>query len=64
MGDVVNLRMARKRAGRARKEREAEANRTLHAIPGAQRRLAEAQKQVEAQRLDAHRIEKPVRGDA
>lgn len=59
MGEVVNLRMARKRAARASKEREAEANRALHSVPGAERRLAEAREQAQARRLDAHRLENP-----
>ena len=52
MGDIVNLRNARKRA-----ERTASANRLLHGRSKAEREL-EAKRKVKARRdLDRHRIE-------
>lgn len=57
MGDVVNLRLARKAKARVEREREAETNRTLHGRSKAQRKLAAAQANIEALRLDGHRRE-------
>jgi hypothetical protein len=57
MGDIVNLRTARKRAGRQGAERTASANRLLHGRSKAEREL-EAKRKVKARReLDRHRIE-------
>ena len=57
MGDIVNLRNARKRAERQRAERTASANRLLHGRSKAEREL-EAERKVKAHRdLDRHRIE-------
>ncbi len=59
MGDLVNLRRARK--DRARREREAQAqeNRVAFGRSKAERALTAAQKSLESQRLDAHRRETP-----
>ncbi|OLB70711.1 MAG: hypothetical protein AUI16_24890 [Alphaproteobacteria bacterium 13_2_20CM_2_64_7] len=57
MGDIVNLRRARKRAERQLAERTASANRLRYGRSKAQRDL-EAQRDVKARRnLDRHRIE-------
>jgi Domain of unknown function (DUF4169) len=57
MGDIVNLRNARKRAERQRAERTASANRLLQGRSKAEREL-EAKRKVKAHRdLDRHRIE-------
>ncbi|HEY6995691.1 MAG TPA: DUF4169 family protein [Xanthobacteraceae bacterium] len=57
MGDIVNLRRARKRAERRLAEREAAANRLLHGRSKAERELA-AKRDAKARRdLDRHRIE-------
>ena len=57
MGDIVNLRTARKRAERQGTERTASANRLLHGRSKAERGL-EAKRKVKARReLDRHRIE-------
>jgi Domain of unknown function (DUF4169) len=57
MGDIVNLRNARKRAERQRAERTASTNRLLHGRSKAEREL-EAERKVKARRdLDRHRIE-------
>lgn len=49
MGDVVNLRQARKRAARAEKEKRAEANRAAHGVTKSER----ARRKLEAEREDA-----------
>jgi Domain of unknown function (DUF4169) len=57
MGDIVNLRNARKRAERQRAERTASANRLLYGRSKAEREV-EAKRKVKARRdLDRHRIE-------
>ena len=57
MGDVVNLRRARKKAERQPAERIAAANRLLHGRSKAERDL-EAARDAKARRdLDRHRIE-------
>lgn len=55
MGDVVNLRRARKqRVGETAKS-EAQANRLRFGRPSAERKLDEAREELEARRLDAHK---------
>jgi hypothetical protein len=57
MGEIVNLRRARKKSERQLAEREAAANRALHGRSKAQRDL-EAQREAKARReLESHRIE-------
>jgi hypothetical protein len=57
MGDIVNLRRARKKAERQLTERTAAANRLQHGRSKAEREL-EAKRDVKARRyLDRHRIE-------
>jgi hypothetical protein len=57
MGDIVNLRRARKKAERALGERKAAANRLLHGRSKAEREL-EADRDAKARRdLDRHRVE-------
>ena len=55
----MNLRMARKRSARKADEAEAEKNRKVSSIPGRKRRQSEAERELEARRLDGARIEKP-----
>ena len=59
MGEVVNLRMARKRAARADKERVAAENRALHGRGKADRKVDEAERLREASLLDGHRRDGP-----
>jgi hypothetical protein len=60
MGDIVNLRRARKAAERQAAERNAAAKRLLHGRSKAERKL-ESSRDAKARRdLDRHRIE---RGD-
>jgi hypothetical protein len=57
MGEIVNLRRARKKSERQLAEREAAANRLLHGRSKAQRDL-EAQREAKARReLESHRVE-------
>jgi hypothetical protein len=60
MGEVLNLRRARKARQRAEKAREAEANRVAFGRAEAERRASEAQNDLERARLEAHRLEPPT----
>lgn len=57
MGEIVNLRMARKRKARADAAREAEQNRITFGRTKQERELTEAERALEAKKLDAHRRE-------
>jgi Domain of unknown function (DUF4169) len=58
MADLVNLRIARKRAKKRQNDLQADANRLAHGQPKHRRKLATA-RQVKADRdLDQHQIEK------
>jgi hypothetical protein len=67
MGEVVNLRRARKDQARRRRDSEAEANRIAFGRGKAERDLAAASVELERRRLDAHRLtdespsEEPIR---
>ncbi|WP_340159921.1 DUF4169 family protein [uncultured Hoeflea sp.] len=56
-GDVVNLRMARKRRDRTAKEAQAERNRFEHGRSKAERELARARNEKAERHLDASRRE-------
>jgi hypothetical protein len=56
MGELVNLRTARKRAKRDRDERRAQENRLAHGRPTAERRLTDARDEKAQKDLDQHRI--------
>jgi hypothetical protein len=60
MAEVVNLRQARKRADRQKKDARAQENRLLHGQPKSVRELERAGQTKAARDLDAHRI---VTGD-
>jgi hypothetical protein len=62
MGDVVNLRSARKRQARAKAASEAAANRIAHGVSKKLKTEAEAERTLASKRLEAHR--RPGRGDA
>jgi hypothetical protein len=55
MGDIVNLRMARKRKARADAERSAEQNRITFGRTKQERELTEAERTLAKKKLDAHR---------
>jgi Domain of unknown function (DUF4169) len=56
MGEVLNLRRARKARERAEKARASEANRIAFGRTKTERRASEAQNELERARLDAHRL--------
>ena len=56
MGEVVNLRQARKAKARAGREADAAANRAAHGRTGAERDLTDARAEQEARRIDGHRL--------
>jgi hypothetical protein len=56
MGELVNLRRARKRKAGAEAEREAAANRLAHGLSKDERRRLNAEREAETKRLDAHRL--------
>ncbi|MBN9553203.1 MAG: DUF4169 family protein [Alphaproteobacteria bacterium] len=55
MGDIVNLRRARKAKARDEKAKTADANRLLHGTPKPLRELAKARRDKAARDLDAHK---------
>lgn len=57
MAVIVNLRRARKQKARKEKEAEAEGNRAKFGTPTALRKLHEAQEELAAKTIDAHKIE-------
>jgi hypothetical protein len=57
MGELVNLRRARKKAAAKEKERTAAQNRLAHGHSKAARSLEAARAQKTQRELDAHRIE-------
>ncbi|HET7850189.1 MAG TPA: DUF4169 family protein [Pseudolabrys sp.] len=57
MGQIVNLRTARKRALRQKEERRAAANRLAHGRSNTERKLDAARVQKTRHDLDAHRID-------
>jgi capsule polysaccharide export protein KpsE/RkpR len=59
MGDVVNLRRARKDRSRREKEAKAQENRVAFGRRKDERSLSAAQNTLESARLDAHRREAP-----
>ena len=56
MAELINLRNARRRAERAKKEREAEANRLAHGQPKHVRALRKAEDSKAARDHDARRL--------
>jgi Domain of unknown function (DUF4169) len=59
MGDIVNLRQARKRQDRRRDDAKAAENRILHGMTKAERLLIEAERQKADSDLDARRVVPP-----
>ena len=58
MGEIVNLRMVRKRKARAEREAAAEQSRLSHGLNRAQKQLAESRRALQIAKLDAHRRSK------
>lgn len=59
MGEVVNLRLARKRKARAEHDVRAAANRALHGRTKAEKAQEKAAGQRGEALLDGHRLERP-----
>ncbi len=59
MGEVVNLRLARKRKARAEHDAAAAANRALHGRSKGEKTAAKATREREKALLDGHRLGKP-----
>lgn len=57
MAEVVNLRRARKDRAKREKEAQAQENRIAFGRTKAERELTDAQKRLEAAKLDAHKRE-------
>jgi hypothetical protein len=57
MGDLVNLKQFKKRAGRVRSEQEAAANRSRFGRTRSERELEEARTDRAGELLDQHRID-------
>ena len=57
MGDVVNLRKARKAAAREREQKLAAANRVKHGRSRSERELAASRETKAHRHLDQHRVE-------
>jgi hypothetical protein len=57
MGNLLNLRTARKRAKRRQAEHEAASSRLAHGRPKAERALAQSRSDKASKSLDQHRIE-------
>ena len=57
MAEIINLRIARKRADRQRSEKRAAAARISHGMSKADRMLAKANRDKTSRELDEHRIE-------
>lgn len=57
MAEVVNLRRARKDRAKREKEAQAQENRLAFGRTKAERELTDAQKRLEAAKLDAHKRE-------
>ncbi len=60
MGEIINLRRARKSQARAEAERQAAENRILHGEAKALRKARTAQAELEARRLDGQRLAAPA----
>jgi hypothetical protein len=59
MGDVVNLRRARKRREREQSQERAAENRVVFGLPKAERERIEAEREKSGRDLEAHRRERP-----
>ncbi|MEN0088250.1 MAG: DUF4169 family protein [Pseudomonadota bacterium] len=57
MAEIINLRRARKRRDRDEKSKLAEANRRATSITKRDRKSVQVQNDLEAKRLDAHKLE-------
>ncbi len=63
MGEIVNLRRARKGKERQRKEAEAAANRVAFGLTKAVKERTRAESDLAERRLEAHRLVGPTDGE-
>ena len=63
MGDVVNLRTARKRKERETRAKEADASRALHGRSKAEKKVETLHREKAISFLDGHRRDKPDADD-
>jgi Domain of unknown function (DUF4169) len=59
MGEIVNLRRARKKRAAAVAEEEAAANRLAYGRSKGENRAAKAERVIAERRLDSHRLQTP-----
>lgn len=57
MGDIVNLKLVKKRMARAAREAGAEANRANFGQTKAEKNLTKAKEELANRRLEAHKLE-------
>ena len=57
MGEVINLRLARKQREKREREEQARANRIAHGRTKPEREMTEATGKLARAKLDAHRLE-------
>jgi hypothetical protein len=62
MGEVVNLRRARKRRDRAQAAKEADGNRIAFGRAKSERALSEAERALAERRLEGHRLGDDIAG--
>jgi hypothetical protein len=58
MGEIINLRTARKRRERVARERDAEENRARHGRTAAEKIRERKDAEAAARHIDAHRLER------
>ncbi len=63
MGDVVNLRRARKDKARSEADRKSEANRVAFGRTKAEKSLTKAERDLAERRIDGHRLNAPREQD-
>jgi hypothetical protein len=61
MGEIVNLRRARKAQGRRKDEQRAEENRLRFGLSKAEKQLAEKTNEIAERRIEGHRLDCPRR---
>ena len=64
MGEVVNLRIARKRRRREDEARQADENRVRHGLTKAEKTVARSERRRSVDALDGHRLSKGDQDDA
>jgi hypothetical protein len=64
MGEIVNLRRARKTRERRKDEEQAQENRVIFGLSKAERQFAEKAKTLAERRLEGHRLEGEVKPES